>query len=182
MNTPHPVVALIGPSASGKSSVVRELHRRGVVDVRPTWTTRPRRADETDGSVEHRFVTDDEFDALARARFFVDTVAMFGLPYRYGLPGPLAFGVARPEIVLLRAPLVERFRRLGVDCTVVQIEDSPARTAARLAQRNMSAVELQARLVDNERELVAGRAVADVVFSNVDSIGALADRIAAVAA
>jgi guanylate kinase len=182
MQTPHPVLAVIGPSGSGKSSVVRELHRRGLVQVRPTWTTRPRRAEEAHGSVEHRFVSDTRFDLLERAGFFLDTVAMFGLPYRYGMPGPATFGAAATEVVMLRAPLVERFGRFGVDFTVVQIEDTPQRTRARLVRRNLDGAELQARLADNERELALGRAIADVVLVNDDSIAALADRVAAVAA
>jgi guanylate kinase len=182
MHTPHPVVVVIGPSGSGKSSVVRELHRRGLVDVRPTWTTRPRRADETRDSLEHRFVSDANFDWLDRHGFFLDTVAMFGLPHRYGLPGPATFGVDRAEVVMLRAPLVDRFRRFGVGFTVVQIEDSHDRTYRRLAARNVGDVELQARLADNEKELALGRAMADVVLVNDCSIGTLADRFTQVAA
>jgi guanylate kinase len=178
MNTLHPVVVVIGPSGSGKSSVVRELHRRGVVHVRTTWTTRPRRADESRDCIEHRFVSEADFDWLERAGYFIDTVTMFGLPYRYGLPGPATFGVTGPEIVMLRAPLVERFRRLDVDCTVVQIEDTRERTRARLVQRNVDDDELRARLADNEAELSLGRTVADVVFVNDGSIAALADQIA----
>src|SRR5436305_590449 len=85
----RPVVVFIGPSGSGKSTVVRELASRGLVTVHPTWTTRPRRADEQQGSLEHRFVSDGEFDELCRRGCFIETVRLFGLPYRYGLP-PLA--------------------------------------------------------------------------------------------
>ena len=178
MNTLHPVVAVIGPSGSGKSSVVRELHRRGLVDVRPTWTTRPRRADEPDGSVEHRFVSDDNFRWLEQHGYFLDTTTMFGLPYRYGMPGPATFAQARREIVMLRAPLVERFAHFGVDFTVVQIEDTPERTLARLVQRNLGEAELAARVADNENEHLLGRQVADLVLVNDGSICALADRFA----
>jgi guanylate kinase len=182
MQTPHPVIAVIGPSGSGKSSVVRALHRRNLIAVRPTWTTRPRRADESSDCVEHCFVSDANFDWLQRAGYFLDTVAMFGLRYRYGMPGPATFGVAAPEIVMLRAPLVERFRRFGVDFTVVQIEDTQARTTQRLLQRNLGTTELAARLADNAQELALGRQIADVVLVNDGSIAALADHLAAVAA
>jgi len=174
----HPVVVVIGPSGSGKSSVVRELHRRGLVDVRPTWTTRPRRAEETGGSVEHRFVSDENFSWLESHGYFLDTVTMFGLTHRYGLPGPADFGVQRAEIVMLRAPLVDRFRRFGVALTVVQIEDTPERTRARLVGRKTDRCELAARLDDNERERALGCAVADFVFVNDATVESLADRIA----
>ena len=76
----RPVLVVIGPSASGKSTAVRELHRRGVAHVHPTWTTRPRRPDEGDGTLEHRFVTDAMFDELDAAGFFLGTVVLPGLP------------------------------------------------------------------------------------------------------
>src|SRR5262245_1110257 len=105
-----PVVAIIGGSGSGKSSVVRELHRRGLVNVHPTWTTRPRRGDETGGSLEHRFVTDKGFDRLEADGCFCDTVAMFGLPYRYGLPARRRRVPGRVDVVMVRAQLVDRLR------------------------------------------------------------------------
>lgn len=83
---PRPVLVFIGPSGGGKSTVVRTLAREGVLRVHPTWTTRPRRADEAWGSLEHRFLSNPQFDYLCGRGFFVDTVSLFGLPYRYGLP------------------------------------------------------------------------------------------------
>lgn len=145
---------------------MRELADRGAVQVHPTWTTRPRRPDEAGGSLEHRFVTEDEFDALEARGFFLDTVAMFGLPHRYGLP-PLE-RIDRPPLhaVMLRAPLVERLAARIPDLLVYQIEDSADRSRQRLVQRGCDVDELAARLADNERELVRGRLVANRVFVN----------------
>src|SRR3954468_10651500 len=131
--TRRPVVVFIGPSGSGKSTVVRELADLGLVTVHPTWTTRPRRPDEQQGSLEHRFVSDDEFDRLCRRKFFIDTVSLFGLPYRYGLP-PLSnpsSGPADPvDAVMLRAPLVDRFAEHVGAVTVYQIADTDDRLRA----------------------------------------------------
>ena len=172
------LLVVIGPSGSGKSTVVRTLDERGVVRVHPTWTTRPRRADETKGSPEHVFVSDAEFDDLVSRGFFVDTVTMFGLPFRYGLP-PIARSTdGRVDLVMLRAPLVERFARTYPHFAVVQIEDTPGRTEARLRARGGSAADLVARLIDNERERAAGRAIAECVFVNDSTPDALADTIA----
>src|SRR3954451_6553773 len=131
----HPMIAVIGPSGSGKSSLVRELDRCGLVRLHPTWTTRPRRADESDGSAEHRFVSEEEFDALEAKGFFLATASLFGLPWRYGLPHVAAPAGERADLVMLRAPVVERVRRqlgLGV---VIQVVDEPARVAHRLRAR-----------------------------------------------
>src|SRR5260370_22327313 len=81
-----PVLVLIGPSGSGKSTVVRALADSGTVLVHPTWTTRPRRADEGRGSPEHRFVSEATFDRLDRACFFIESVSIFGRPAPFGRP------------------------------------------------------------------------------------------------
>ena len=48
-----PILAIIGPSGSGKSSLVRELHRRELVDV-PDDQPVDRLADAAVGGVEER--------------------------------------------------------------------------------------------------------------------------------
>jgi guanylate kinase len=176
--TVRPVVVVIGPSGSGKSSVVRELERRDVLRVHPTWTTRPRRPDEADGSLEHRFVSEAEFDQLRVEGFFQDTGTLFGLPHRYGLP-PLRVSPTGPfDAVMLRAPFVERFSKLVPHRLVYQIRDDIERARCRLVARGVGPRELAARLDDNRREIAAGRRVADRVFVNDRTLDALVDAVA----
>jgi guanylate kinase len=174
-----PLVVIIGPSGSGKSSAVRALSDRGILRVHPTWTTRPRRPDEAEGSVEHRFVSEAEFDRLAAGGLFLDTIALFGLPHRYGLPSIERSIDGRMDAVMLRAPLVERFQQFVSDIFVLQIEDTPERIMARLRERGGSNHDLQARLRDNEREIRAGRTLADGVVRNDATLDELVDRVAA---
>lgn len=63
----HPVLVVIGPSGSGKSSLVQALAKTGEIAVHPTWTTRPPRADECEGCVEHRFFSEQAFAELRAA-------------------------------------------------------------------------------------------------------------------
>lgn len=175
---PRPVLVIIGPSGVGKSTVVRTLARQGVLRVHPTWTTRPRRRDEAAGALEHRFLSERQFDHLCARGFFADTVALFGLPYRYGLP-PLCTTPTGPvDTVMLRAPLVARFAASVPDHVVYQIEDRPERVVARLARRNSGDDDLEARLHDNRCEAVAGRGVAHRVFVNDRSLDRLATAVA----
>lgn len=174
-----PLLLIIGPSGSGKSTLVRLLADRGVLRVHPTWTTRPRRPDEAGGSPEHRFVDDHTFDSYVTAGSFLDTVSLFGLPYRYGLPPIHRSSDGTVDAVMLRASLVDRFRTAIADPSVVfQIEDDPVRMARRLRQRATSQADLRCRIDDNEREIVAGRAIADLVFVNQGTVENLADRVA----
>ena len=174
----RPVLVFIGPSASGKSSVVRELHEAGAITVHPTWTTRPRRIDEVEGSLEHRFVTPEEFDQLCARGFFLDTVMLFGLPYRYGLPAPVVSASGPIDAVMLRAPLIDRFAQVVPQHLVYQIEDSAERTRARLIARGCPIAELVARIDDNRTEIDAGRHLADRVFVNDGSLTDLVAKIA----
>lgn len=179
MDTPLPLLVIIGPSGSGKSSAARLLVHRGLVRVHPTWTTRPRRSDEHFGTPEHRFVDEATFDALVSAGFFLDTVSLFGLPYRYGLPPIRRSTDHRTDTVMLRAPLVKPFKRVVTDPTVVvQVEDDPRQIADRLHRRASTALELRCRLDDNDRETAAGRAVADRVLVNDGTLDELADALA----
>lgn len=171
------MLVIIGPSGGGKSTVVRILADRGVLRVHPTWTTRPRRADEARGSVEHRFLSEAQFDHLQARGFFADSVALFGLPYRYGLP-PLRLAPVGPvDTVMLRAPLLARFAAAVPHHVVYQVEDRPERVMARLAGRNSGHDDLEARLLDNRAEVEAGRRVAHRVFVNDRSLSNLADAM-----
>jgi guanylate kinase len=167
------MIAVIGPSGAGKSAVTRELHRRGLVTVHATWTTRPRRPDERRGSLEHRFVSEARFDQLVAAGCFAATGSLPGLPFRYGLP--LAGANA---VVLLRAPFVPVLAGLVPSLKVLQVVDRPERIAARLRRRQTSRAEVEARLADVEREARLGQALADRVFVNDSTVADLADRMA----
>lgn len=175
-----PLLVIIGPSGSGKSSAVRLLAGQGLLRVHPTWTTRPRRPDERLGSLEHRFVDDASFDDLAASGFFLGTVRLFGLPYRYGLPPIQRSTDGRIDTVMLRAPLVERLGQvLPEPPFVVQIEGDQLRLDDRLLRRPGTALELRCRRADNQREAAAGRALAHRVLVNDGTLDDLAAALAA---
>ncbi len=173
----RPLLAFIGPSGTGKSAIVRSLADRGVVCVHPTWTTRFRRRDEAAGSVEHRFVSEEEFLRRRDAGFFLHTVQMFDMPYWYGLPTIQWNERGVTEAVMLRAPLVPILRAAYPDPVIYQIEAPLELVEARLAVRHYPTDELDARLADNERELVAGRRIARRTFDNNRLLDAVVDDV-----
>ena len=78
---PELPLILIGPTAVGKSTVARILVEEALVHITPTWTTRPLRADEAQGSIDHVFVSESEFADLERKKFFIATARAFNLPF-----------------------------------------------------------------------------------------------------
>ena len=164
----RPVLVVIGPSASGKSTAVRELARRGILRVHPTWTTRARRADEVEGALEHRFVSDDLFDELEAYDFFLGTVSLPGLSFRYGLPRPSLLDDGPADTIMARAPFIDLFADYFPNRIVYQVEDSIERAYARLVERGSSADEINARLVGHSDEIDAGHRIAQRVFVNAD--------------
>jgi len=89
-----------GPSGAGKGTLVRELSRR-VPDV---WvsvsvTTRRPRADEVEGEHYH-FISDAEFDELARRGGLLESAEVHG--NRYGTPrAAVEAGIAQGKQVIL---------------------------------------------------------------------------------
>ena len=135
-----------------------------------------------EGSVEHRFVTEDGFSELERAGFFLEVVRPFGLPYRYGLPRVDPPPTGRVPAIMVRAPLMPLVVRHFPDHVVYQIEDAYERVRERLVERGRPSPELGTRLSRYEEERAAGRSVAARVFLNTSSIekvlGAVAHAIA----
>lgn len=169
----RPVLVVIGPSAGGKSTAVRTLHERGVVHVHPTWTTRARRRDEAAGALEHEFVDDATFDALERDGFFLGTVQLPGLPFRYALPRPALHDGGPLDAVMARAPFVPLFADDFPNRLVYQIEDTRDRARARLIARGSDEREIDARLRGHDEEICAGRVIADRIFVNEGSLDGL---------
>jgi guanylate kinase len=172
-----PLLVFIGPSGTGKSSIARYLADRGAIHVHPTWTTRPRRREERAGSVEHHFVSVDDFLRRRDEGFFLHSVQMFGMPHWYGLPTITWSEGNVIDAVMLRAPLVPILRSVYSELVIYQIEAPRDLVESRLAARVCTTDELRARLVDNEHELAAGRRVAHRHFHNDRALDAVVDDI-----
>jgi guanylate kinase len=179
MPTHRPVLAFIGPSGAGKSSVARELHRRAIITVHPTWTRRPPRADETGGTLEHRFISETAFDIALGARLFMATATPFGLPYRYGLPTLVLNDRGPVDAVMLRSSVVGEFTALLHDCVIYQIAVDDSVALRRLRNRGSPTADVTARADDNRREVALGAQLADRIFINAGRLEDVADVVAA---
>ncbi len=173
------VLGIIGPSGSGKSSVVHILNRRGLIDITPTWTTRPPRHNELEEGIEHRFVSEDRYDELEREDYFINTEVLFGLPYRYGMPRILVPSPDKAPTVMLRVMVLDKMDRFYPNNLIYQIEDRLPEIERRLREREAKGENTGTRIQQYRQELEAGRKKANRVFTNTRTLEKLADEVAA---
>lgn len=75
------LIALVGPSASGKTEIAKNLIQMGFAMRGVSYTTRERRKGEEDG-VDYFFINEDKFTKLRNSRFFFEITSYAG--YWYG--------------------------------------------------------------------------------------------------
>ena len=171
------VLSFIGPSGAGKSALVRELDKGGAIALNPSWTDRPRRMDELDGSAEHTFVTGEEFSELERSGFFLEVVQPFGLPYRYGLPRLIRS--ERVPAIIVRAPMLKLVDKHFPRHRVYQVECRLNSARKRLLDRGEKESRLGTRLEGFDAEAELGRNLADRVFYNEGTLEELVLQVTA---
>lgn len=172
-----PLLVVIGPSGSGKSSAVQELSKRGAVEVTPSWTTRAPRKGETSSSIEHKFVSEEEFDKHENQDFFLEVVQLFNLSYRYGIPRLREPKSGRIPLIMLRANLLPLLPKHYTNGIIYQIEDELSRVADRLWKRQAEGEQQGSRLENYNNEIWLGRQSANRVFTNDTNLELLADAL-----
>ncbi len=163
--TNKPLLIIIGPSGTGKSTVIQLLLENDRLELIPSWTTRPPRDLEESRQGEHVFVSEADFAAKKASHYFLETVTLFGLPYEYGLP-PINFKPGKLTILMLRAPLISILEGHYPIHIIYQIEAAKELVQSRLRERAKEGHELGERLLQYEAELTLGRKLADRTFVN----------------
>ena len=77
------MIVLIGESASGKSTIEKELIKNFKYEKVITFTTRPIRDGEQNGK-DYWFVSENEFNSLKDRQYFIETAEYNG--WQYGSP------------------------------------------------------------------------------------------------
>jgi guanylate kinase len=164
------VVVLSGPSAVGKSTVVRYLRDR-VPDLyfSVSATTRAPRPGEVDG-VDYRFVTPEEFQGLIDADELLEWAEIHGGLHRSGTPaGPVrdAARSGRPvliEVDLAGARAVKA--ALPEAITVFLAPPDWGTLESRLARRGTESPEVMQRRLTTARAELAAQGDFDAVVVN----------------
>lgn len=162
----RPLLVLIGPSATGKSTLGRVLQERGIIELTPSWTTRPLRTDEQVLKSEHIFCSEKEFLEKEQAGFFLKTVSLFGLHYRYGLPKVTVPEGSKIPAVILRAPLLDMLKEHYTNAVIYNIESEYSTIQKRLQERKSQGDNTKGRLEAYYAETELGRTWANRTFVN----------------
>jgi guanylate kinase len=175
------VVVLSGPSAVGKSTVVRCL-REQVPDLHfsVSATTRAPRPGEVDG-VDYTFVTDDEFQRLIDQGELLEWAEIHGGLQRSGTPArPVREAIAAGRPVLIEVDLAGARAVKQAMPEVLTVFLAPPSWEAlerRLIGRGTESAEVQARRLDTARAELAAQDSFDVTVVNSQLESACAELV-----
>nr|WP_174556741.1 guanylate kinase [Rhodococcus tukisamuensis] len=166
------LVVLAGPSAVGKSSVVRKLHERMpelVFSV--SATTRDPRPGEVDGK-DYRFVTAAEFERMIEAGELLEWADIHGGLQRSGTPAaPVEAALEAGHPVLVEVDLVgARAVRAAMPEAVLAFMAPPSweELVSRLTSRGTESAEVVARRLETAKVELAAKDEFDTVIVNED--------------
>lgn len=177
LDSNEPLLVIIGPSGSGKSTVSRLLYEKGLIELTPSWTTRPPRFEELAETIEHTFVSKKEFDKKVKSGFFIHSVQLFNLPYWYGLPKINKPERCRIPVIILRAALIPILSKYYTNYKIYQIIDTQDRIEERLRERSKNGELMGLRIEEYKDEIIKGKIIADKLFYNDSDIRSLSEQI-----
>ena len=140
------MLVLVGPSASGKSAIVKNLMKNYGLEKFITCTTRQMRVGEVD-KVDYYFFNNEEFNNLYVAGEFIETVFYNGNYY-----GTLKKEANDNKVVILEPQGVNNFLNAGVDVFVVFLQTDEKVLESRMLSRGDLPLEVNKRL-QNDRIL-----------------------------
>lgn len=166
------LVVLVGPSAVGKSTVVRCLRERlPELVFSVSVTTRDPRPGEVDGR-DYRFIGRAEFDAMIEAGDLLEWAEIHGGLQRSGTPaGPVRAALSEGLSVLVEVDLAgaRSIRRAMPEAVLVFLAPpSWDELVARLHGRGTESPEVIERRLETARVELAARDEFDVVIVNDD--------------
>lgn len=163
------MLVLVGPSASGKSAIVKYLMKNFGLEKFITCTTRGMRVGEMNG-VDYYFLTENEFNNAYENNEFIETVYYNGNYY-----GTFRKEASNNKVVILEPQGLNNFVKAGVDCFVVFLQTAEEVLKERMIGRGDSLLEVNKRL-QNDRILFDKQQLAKVDYT-IDTTNLSIDEI-----
>ena len=152
------MLVLVGPSASGKSAIVKCLTKKYGLEKFITCTTRKMRVGEVNG-VDYYFFTIDEFNLLYNSGEFIETVYYNGNYY-----GTLKKEANINKVVILEPQGLNNFLASVDDVFAVYLQTDEAILKERMIKRGDSMLEILKRL-ENDRILFSKDQLAKIDYT-----------------
>ncbi len=172
---------LSAPSGTGKSSLARRLLREVEgLEFSISYTTRPRRADETDGR-EYHFVSRETFERMVAQGEFLEWAEVYGHLYGTGRTATEAALAAGLDLLLdIDTQGARQVCRAGVESVgIFVLPPDFATLQARLRARRTEGPEALARRLARAREEAAEYSRYDYVVVN-EELDAAVRKLAAI--
>lgn len=167
------MLVLVGPSASGKSAVVKSLVSNHNMKKFVTCTTRSPRVGEVNG-IDYYFFTEEEFNKRFANDEFIETVYYNGNYY-----GTLKSEVADNKVVILEPQGFQNFLKVIPDLYAVFLKTDEQKLKDRMLYRGDSVLEMEKRIA-NDRILFSAeqlKGVSLIVDTSNYSISQISDII-----
>ena len=164
------MLVLVGPSASGKSAIVKCLESKYGIKKFITCTTRPMRVGEVD-KVDYYFMTKEEFKGRYNNNEFIETVFYNGNYY-----GTLKSEAGIDKVVILEPQGLNNFLNSVDNIYSVFLYTNPEILKQRMISRGDSMLDVNKRL-ENDKILFSKEQLA-LINLEIDTSNLTVDEIA----
>ena len=170
------IIAIMGLSGVGKTTVAKKLHVKLRLPFKISYTTRPIRPNEIHG-IDYNFINEGEYNFLDYYGFLVakqDFNVATGETWRYAIyKGDLK----RDCIMVLTPSGVNDLRKLGYDVKAIYLEVDEEERLKRILNRNdnQSKEEIERRSIADKK--VFEDFTPDIVIQNNKDINLVVDEI-----
>lgn len=157
------IVILIGKSASGKSTIEKELNKHFGFERCVSCTTRPPRKGEVDG-IDYYFLTDENFEEMKKDGMFLESAKY--REWNYGVTVDEVVGKEKAVLIVESHGLAQILADKRIDPFVVYVDTEDRIRYIRQLYRGDDIIEVALR---SERDKACFQGVAekaDLVVSN----------------
>jgi len=172
------IYCLVGHSASGKSTIEREIEKKGITRI-VSYTTRPKRDGEID-NVHYHYLTKQDFMQFDRTGYFAEKAKYRDWFYALSL-----YGVDyenKPYVVVVTPSGYDNIiKKIGKEHIVSFFIDVPERERMeRLLKRGDDVDEIIRRIQADRKDFEKFRGKADFIIKNSDIDKAVNDVYAVI--